>query len=522
VVPVTFRNRYNPEEFFVLVDTIATTERLQQKNQRNDDPQKLQLNIALHRFLSERDDATAFSIWLNDVLSRDDVVFRAKPFLCRAIAEIDVLINDQLNEILHHPEFQAMEARWLGLWELVDSASLADNVKIKLLDISWKDLVRDIDRAPDVDQTALFHLVYNLEFGTPGGEPFGVLLGDYEICHRPTAGKPYDDIHTLQGISRVAAAAFAPFICGAAPELFGLDNFDTLGLPVNLENVFSQKEYIRWRALRKQEDSRFIGITLPRVLLRGPHTTRRTAFKGMQFKEHASYKNNERHLWGNCCFAFGTVLIREFAEVGWFSHIRGAPRDYLGGGLVTRLPSLPYTTDTKPGRTRMVTQVLISDFQERELSDLGFISLCQSFDTPYACFNSTPSLQDAKSYSLKSANANARISAMLQQVLCASRFAQYVKVMIRDKVGSYIRDKECERMIQRWLDQYTTGRDDLSWEMLARYPLREARVEVNEEPGKPGVYQSIIHLKTHYTVDHLVSELKLTTALNPASFGSIG
>nr|WP_246341304.1 type VI secretion system contractile sheath large subunit [Simiduia aestuariiviva] len=480
------------------------------------------MTLAIERFLAERDEASAFSIWLNDIASSQSRIFRVKPLLCRAIAELDELINEQLNEILHNSTLQAMEARWIGLWELVDSGSHCDNVKIKLLDMSWKDLVRDIDRAPDIDQTALFHLVYNLEFGTPGGEPYGVLLGDYDVCHRPTAGKPHDDIHTLQGISRVAAAAFAPFICGAAPELFGLDSFDTLGLPVNLENVFAQKEYLRWRSLRKQEDSRFVGITLPRVLLRAPYTNRRTAFRGLQFKEQVANKTNERYLWGNCCFAFGTVLIREFAEVGWFSHIRGAPRDYLGGGLVTRLPSLPYQTDSKPGRTRMVTQVLISDFQERELSDLGFISLCQSFDTPFACFNSTPSLQDAKNYSLKSANANARISAMLQQVLCASRFAQYVKVMIRDKVGSYIRDKECERMIQRWLDQYTTGRDDLSWEMLARYPLREARVEVNEEPGKPGVYQSIIHLKTHYTVDHLVSELKLTTAINPASFGAIG
>ncbi|UTA46623.1 type VI secretion system contractile sheath large subunit [Simiduia sp. 21SJ11W-1] len=479
-------------------------------------------SYALARFINEPDEQAAFSLWLNEIQLINPNGFKLKSLLSRLIAEIDERINTQVNLIIHNKKFQALEASWLGLWELVDTASLSDNVKIKVLDLSWKDLVRDIDRAPDVDQTALFHLVYNLEFGTPGGEPFGVLLGDYEVSHRPTSARPHDDIHTLQGVSRVAAAAFAPFICGAAPELFGLDNFDTLGLPLDLHSVFNQKEYLRWRSLRKLEDSRFVGITLPRVLMRAPYTTRHTAFNGIKFKEDISHKNSERYLWGNACFAFGTVLIREFAEVGWFSHIRGVPRDYLGGGLVTRFPALAYNTDSKPGRVRMSTQVLISDFQERELSDLGFISLCHSIDTPYACFNSTPSLQDARVFNSKSASANARISAMLQQVLCASRFAQYIKVMIRDKVGSYIRDKECERLIQRWLDRYTTGRDDLSWEMLARYPLREARVEVTEEPGKPGVYQSVIHLKTHYTVDHLVSELRLTTALNPNGIGGAG
>lgn len=502
----------------MLADTIATTER---RNSARSQTHNASIpSYALARFIAEPEASKAFSIWLNEIQLIPPAYLKFKSYVCRIIAEIDELICAQVNEIIHEPRFQALESGWLGLWELVDTSSLADNVKIKVLDLSWKELVRDIDRAPDIDQTALFHLVYNLEFGTPGGEPYGVLLGNYEVSHRPSPTRPHDDIHTLQGVSRVAAAAFAPFVCGAAPELFGLDSFDTLGLPLDLHSVFSQKEYTRWRSLRKLEDSRFIGITLPRILMRPPYSERKTSFNGIHFKEGVDHTSNERYLWGNACFAFGTVLIREFSEVGWFSHIRGVPRDYLGGGLVTRFPALGFKTDSKKGRVRMSTQVLISDFQERELSDLGFISLCHSIDTPYACFNSTPSLQDAKVFNSKSASANARISAMLQQVLCASRFAQYIKVMIRDKVGSYIRDKECERIIQKWLDQYTTGRDDLSWEMLARYPLREARVEVNEEPGKPGVYQSIIHLKTHYTVDHLVSELRLTTALNPNGFGT--
>ncbi|WP_390590652.1 type VI secretion system contractile sheath large subunit [Simiduia litorea] len=505
-----------------LIDSIQSTALNSNAKPPMDQNYSPSMSSALSSFLNEPSIAESFRIWLSSIIKiKPSLNHTARHILCQQIAHIDELICDQLNQVIHAPPVQAMEARWTGLWQLVDSASLAENVKIKLLDVSWKELVKDIERAPDIDQSALFHLVYNLEFGTPGGEPFGVLLGDYEISHKSSSTHPYDDVHTLQGISRTAAAAFAPFICGAAPELFGLDSFDTLGMPLRLQEVFNQKEYIRWRALRKQEDSRFIGITLPRVLLRKPHSSKFTALNGIKFKEESG-KGNDNYLWGNCCFALGTVLIREFTEVGWFAHIRGVPRDYLGGGLVTRFPSLSYPTDSKSGRTKMVTQVLVTDFQERELSELGLISLCHSYDTPYACFNSTPSLQAAREYEKSSANANARISAMLQQVLCASRFAQYIKVMIRDKVGAYIRDKECERFIQKWLDQYTTGRDDLSWEMLARYPLREARVEVNEEPGKPGVYQSIIYLKTHYTVDQLVSELKLTTSLTSTGFGAIG
>lgn len=474
----------------------------------------------LLRFIALQDDAEAFRLWLSELAPGTSNGLNARSLVCQHIALLDQLLCEQLNAILHTPALQAMEARWLGLWTLVDSAGNADNIKVKLLNASWKDLVRDMERAPDVDQSSLFDIVYNQEFGSPGGEPFGILLGDYEVSHRPDKDHPYDDIFTLQGISRTAAAAFAPFVCGASPKLFGLDSFQTLGMPINLPAVFEHKEYLRWHSLRDQEDSRFLGVTLPRVLMRRPYPERFTHFRGIRFQEYND-PQARNYVWGNACFAFGSVLIREFAEVGWFAHICGVARDYLGGGLVNRFPALPYATDSRPHRTRMVTDVLITDFQERDLSELGLISLCHCYDTPLSAFNSTPSLQRPKPMGSKSADANARISAMLQQVLCASRFAQYIKVMIRDKVGAYIRPQECERLLQQWLDQYTTGRDDLAWEMLARYPLREARVEVTEEPGKPGVYQSIIHLKTHYTVDQLVSELRLTTSLNPAAFGTV-
>lgn len=477
---------------------------------------------AVQRFLSTSDDERAFRIWVDhigDPTARSK--FGAKRWLNRQIALIDELIEEQVNEILHQDKFQKLEASWRGLWFLVDSLISVENTKIRLLDVSWRDISKDMERAADFDQSGLFHLLYNEEFGTPGGEPFTILLGDYYVSHKPYAGHPYDDVFTLQGISRAAAAAFCPFVCSAAPQLFGVDSYDDLNSAINFDEAFRSSEYVRWRAMREREDSRFLGLTLPQVLIREPYTSSDRKRSSFTFNEEVRGADSRRYLWGNACFALGTVLIREFSEVGWFSHIRGVPRDHLGGGLVTPFPSLGYRTDTTPGMLRMSTSVTITDHLERELSEYGLISLCHCFQTTFASFNNCPSLQIAKNYGSKAANANARISSMLQQILCGSRFAQYIKVMVRDKVGSYITADACERYLQDWLDQYSTGRDDLSWEMMARYPLREARVRVVEEPGKPGYYSSIIHLKSHYSVDHLVSELKLTTSLNQLDMGKV-
>lgn len=472
----------------------------------------------LERFLRADDPATALAAYIDGYGgSRLPVGL----WLSRQVALIDELIDEQLNRILRHPRLRELESRWRGLYALAEEASPYDNIRIRLLDINWREICKDLDRAAEFDQSQLFNLIYNGEFGSPGGEPFGVLLGDYAVAHRPYPGHPYDDVDALRGLTQIAAAAFAPLIVTAAPQLFGLDDFAELNPTINFDAIFRQEEYAKWRSLRMMEDARFVAVTLPGVLLRQPYRERHGHGLGLHFSESFDHADGRDQLWGSAAFAFGTILIREFGEVGWFAHIRGMPRDHLGGGLVTAFPAQSQAVAGHQ-RYHILTPALITDNMERQLTELGLMCLCHCYETPFAAFHSNPSLQQPKQLNDKAANANARISAMLQQILCASRFAHFIKVLIRDKVGSFITERDCERYLHDWLEQYTTGRDDLSWEMRARYPLRGARVQVGELPGKPGSYSCVIHLQPHYVTDQLVSELKLTTELANAAFGTGG
>lgn len=433
------------------------------------------------------------------------------------IARIDHLVNQQLNRIIHDPRFQALEASWRGLWYLAVQADGHRNIKIRFLDLSWSELSRDIDRALEFDQSYVFQKIYSEEYGSPGGEPYGVILGDYTVTHKPTPQHPHNDLATLAGMAEIAAASFAPFITSVSSELFGLDDFSGLGLPLSLDSIFSSQEYSEWLGLREHADTRFIGLTLPRILMRRPYRTQPGVYKGIFFHERIEEGGLESYLWGNAAYAFGGILIRDFANVGWFGHIRGVPRDQVGGGLVTGLPVVDFETDASGIASRPVTDVVITDSLERELSEYGLIPLCQCYGLPYSAFYSNHSLQHtARSRSRNRGGFNARLSGMLQHVLCASRVAHYIKVMIRDKVGSFISAEDCEAFLTQWLFRYTTGRDDLDWDEQARYPLREASVRVNESPGKPGQYLCVIHLVPHYQLDQMVSELELVTELAQA------
>lgn len=468
-------------------------------------------------FLSEKNPEMALRYWIEEFIpshikKTPENITHA---LSRAIADIDDLIDMQVNEILHHPSFQKLEASWRGLWYLVEEADGAQNIRVKMLDISWAEVVKDIGRALEFDQSQLFHKIYNEEYGSPGGEPYGVIIGDYEVCHKVTNNHPHDDISTLDGMAQIAAAAFAPFITSASCEFFGLDSFDELGQPINFDNIFKQSEYIRWRALRDKPDSRFLGLTLPRILLRQPYLQWPSSFKGIHFQELSSAKDHRNYLWGNACYAFATILIREFANVGWFGHIRGVPRNHKAGGLVTSFAVEEFSTDAAGIAYKPLTDVVITDSVEKELSELGFIPLCQCYNVPYAAFYNNQSIQQSKNIGSNDARINAKLSAMLQHVFCGSRIAHYIKIMVRDKIGAFISAAECEEYLRNWLYGYTTGREDYDWEDQARYPLRAAEVQVKEHPMRTGYYACVIHLKPHYQLDNMVSDLELVTELAP-------
>lgn len=477
----------------------------------------LQKPVPLIEFLAEKDAYKALRLWFSHIspLPPETKAEQISVWLNREIALIDELINEQLNQILHHPKLQKLEASWRGLHLLCESATNTSNIKIKILDINWQEVTKDIERAMEFDQSQLFHKIYSEEFGIAGGIPYGVILADYYISHRPSRQHPYDDMETLTGLCHIAAAAFAPLIISPGAEFFGLDSLTDINGTINFEQIFQQSEYIKWRNFRDLEDSRFVGLTFPRVLMRDLYSHHYTGLNGLMFKELAHSPKD--YLWGNACYAFGSVLIREFGDVGWFSHIRGVPRDFIGGGLVTHLKPSFFNTD-KPGvAPKLLTEAVISDQLERRLSELGMIPVCQCYDTPYVAFHSNQSTQKPKTHSDKEANINAKLSAMLQHVLCASRFAHFIKVMIRDKTGAFITAQEVQNFIERWLQKYTSGSDDGGWDLQARYPLRESEVIVKERPDKPGSFSSVIYLKPHYQLDQMVSELKLTTELAQAT-----
>lgn len=468
----------------------------------------------LEEFLNTPSPAEALRIWTGSATFVDrDALFAA---LGRHVALIDELLGEQLDAILHHPAFQRLEAGWRGLQYLVEQADNAPDVKIRALNVSWKELSRDLERALEFDQSQLFRKIYSEEFGTPGGEPYGLLIGDYEIHPRPTAEHPHDDLATLAAISQVAAAAFAPFIAAASPTMFGLDQFTGLERPIDLEKNFAQQEFLKWRAFRQTEDSRFVGLVMPRVLMRLPYQSPSARRDGFSYEEDVCRPDRSGYLWGNAAYAFGSVVVRAFAETGWLAHIRGVQPGVNGGGLVTGLASHSFSTDSSGLIPKSSTDLIVTDDQEKLLNDLGFIPLCTCKDTEFSAFYSNQSVQLAKKYDRQPATVNARLSTMLQYMLCASRFAHYLKVIGRDMIGSFKGPGDCERYLQRWLSEYVVGGDDNSEQIKARYPLNEGRVEVRERPDSPGSYFSTFHLKPHYQLDELVASFRLVTELSPA------
>jgi type VI secretion system protein ImpC len=376
-------------------------------------------------------------------------------------------------------------------------------LKIRVFNVSKKDLLKDLERAAEFDQSALFKKIYEEEFGTFGGQPYGAMLGDYEFSNHP------QDIALLEKISQVAAAANAPFVGAASPQLFGWDNYQDLTEVRDLAKIFDRTEFAKWRSFRESEDSRYVGLTLPRTLARLPYGEATAPTETFNFQEDVTGKDHNKYLWSNAAYAFGTRLTESFAKYAWCAAIRGVE----GGGLVEGLPTHTFQTDEGDVALKCPTEIAITDRREKEFSDLGFIPLVHCKNTDYAAFFGAQSAQKAKKYDQDAANANARLSTQLQYIMAVSRFAHYLKAMMRDKIGSFMSRSECEQFLNQWINQYVLGGDLGGQELKARKPLSEARIDVSEVPGKPGVYRAVAFLKPHYQLDELTISLRLVAEL---------
>ncbi len=449
----------------------------------------------------------AWLMELLDVLGQDALRRRPSKLqilhtLNQQIARIDLLIQSQLDEVLHHPDFQALESAWSGCRYLLEQLAFDPQVKVKLLDVSWRELHRDLTRAIDVEQSDLFAKVYSTEFGTPGGEPFGVMLCNQDIGLNPRV-QGVDDLRVLQGLAAVGAASFTPFIFNASPSLLDLEDFSGLHTSLDLETTYRQARFIKWNALREQEDVRFIGLALPGVYIRKPYTFNRLRQDRFVYKEQL--RGERDYLKVGAIFPLGAVIARCFIHTGWLAEITG--KRYFGGGIV---PNLNIHTSDVDNQPMISSQVMIPDALERSLSDLGFIPLCYASHAGAGVFYSASSLQKPTRYSTPQAQINARYSAMLQYVLCTSRFAHFLKVLVRDKVGSFTTTEECQNLLQRWIMQYVMSTDEASEVLLAKYPLREARVQVTEPAGGQGAYQCVVHLKPHFQLESIETSIQFS------------
>jgi type VI secretion system protein ImpD len=471
----------------------------------------------LDEFLNEPDSWRALIKLLNDSVPKLPLGELRRELMSRLnqlLSEIDTKLNLQTNCIIHHPKFQELESGWRGLEHLVDQIPDGAPVKVRMLNASWSDMVRDQERAMEFDQSQLFRKVYSDEFGTPGGQPYGLLIGNYQVFHRRTAEHPSDDIATLSGIMATAAAAFAPFITSIHPKFLQMDSFQELEIPFELSSIFEQMEYLKWRGLREKEDSRFLGLLLPQVIYRQPYLQSGMRSQRFPFREKVSSQAD--YLWGNPVFAFAGMVARTFIETGWLAQIRGCRPGSESGGVISGLPAIGYRTG-RAESLRSLTDVHLTDSQEKIFSQMGLISICHSPETEQAVIYSVPSVQKPKSYDEKIASTNAQYSSMLQHLFCVSRFAHYIKVMIRDRLGSYTTPSECEDSLQAWLNKYCLNNESASEELKARYPLSDAKVTIDEPPGMPGKYRCTIYLRPHFQLEQLAIGIKLTTQLSTAA-----
>jgi len=421
------------------------------------------------------------------------------------VAELDKKISAQINAVIHHEDFAKMESAWRGLSYLVNNTQTSESMKIRVMNISKKELQKMMKKFKGTawDQSPLFKKLYEEEYGTAGGEPYGAIIGDYYFNHTAP------DIELLKGIAQIAAAAHAPFIAASDPSIMNLDSWQELANPRDLTKIFSTPEYAAWRSFREMDDSRYVALTMPRVLSRVPYGADTNPVEGFNFTEDTGAGNSANYNWMNAAYAMGVNINRSFVDYGWCARIRGVE----SGGIVESLPTHTFPTDDGGVAMKCPTEIAITDRREAELSKNGFLPLIHWKNTDYAVFLGGQTVNKPQEYDNPDATANASLSARLPYIFATCRFAHYLKCIVRDKIGSFKERADMERWLSDWISNYVTSDPNASEDVKAKYPLAEAKVTVDTIEGQPGYYSAKFYLRPHYQLEGLTTSLRLTTKM---------
>ncbi len=422
------------------------------------------------------------------------------------IAELDRKLTEQVNLILHHEDFQQLEGTWRGMHHLINNTETDETLKIRIFNINKKELSKTIKKFKGTawDQSPLFKKIYEDEYGTPGGEPYGCLVGDYHFNHTAP------DVEIMSGMAQIAAAAHAPFIAGSDPTVLNMDSWQELSNPRDLKKIFGSAEYAPWRSLRDSDDAKYLGLAMPRFLSRIPYGSTTNPVDEFAFEEDTEGADHSKYTWSNSAYAMGVNITRAFKMYGWCSQIRGTE----SGGIVEGLPVHTFPTDDGGVDMKCPTEIAITDRREKELADCGFMPLSHYKNTDYAVFMGAQSLQAPAEYDDPDATANANLSARLPYLFATTRFAHYLKCIVRDKIGSFTSREAMEQYLQKWINNYVEPDvPNATQDALARRPLAAAEVVVEDVEGNPGYYTSKFFLRPHYQLEGLSVSLRLVSKL---------
>lgn len=440
-------------------------------------------------------------------LIKDDVL----DTIDEMIARLDEKLSAQVNEILHNETFQQIESAWRGLHYLVNNSETDATLKLRVMNVSKQELYRDLRLYPDAkwDQSPLFKAIYEQEFGQLGGQPYGALVGDYHFDHSAV------DIRLLRDLGKIAAAAHAPMISGAAPSLMGMDSWTELTNPRDLSKIFDTPDYAAWKSLRDSENSRYVGLCMPRVLARQPYGAKSLPVEEFNFEEETDGHTGRKYAWMNAAYAMAANINRAHKEWGWTVRIRGVQ----SGGEVINLPTHTFPTDDGSVDLKCPTEIAISDRRENELSKSGLLPLIHRKNTDKAAFIGAQSLYRPKKYDKEEATAADNLSARIPYMFAVSRFSHYLKCMVRDQIGETKERQELERWLQSWINQYVDADPANSSAIVkARKPLAAARVDVFEDAENPGFYGARFYLRPHFQLEGMDIGMSLVSRL-PAKAG---